>query len=221
MPAYTRWVNRRLARFFAATAYSAGASPNFVTFLSALVSFGGLAIVVFARPTPWIGIPIAVLLALGYVLDSADGQVARLGKRGSKAGEWIDHVVDSVRTPAIHLAVLIGLNSIATVNRWFLVVAIAYTLLSAGQFMSQILAEQLGGRIESTTSERGAIKSFILLPTDSGVVCWIFLLWGLPQVFAWVYLALFVLNLGHTAISMRRKYQLLVGASARRTETLG
>ncbi|OAX67752.1 hypothetical protein A5N15_01010 [Rothia kristinae] len=50
----------------------------------------------------------ALLFALGYAMDSADGQVARVTGASSPGGEWLDHVVDSVRVPAIHLTVPSG-----------------------------------------------------------------------------------------------------------------
>ncbi|TQN35774.1 CDP-alcohol phosphatidyltransferase family protein [Kocuria rosea] len=105
VPAYTRWVNRPLARYAAARAAAAGLTPNGVTALSAVLSAAGLVVLVAAPPTPATGVVVALLLAAGYVLDSADGQVARLTGTGSPAGEWLDHVVDSIRTPALHLAV--------------------------------------------------------------------------------------------------------------------
>jgi len=206
VPAYTRWINRRLARFAAASAYSIGWSANAVTATSAVFSAGGLALLVLVPPSIWSGISAAVLLAIGYVLDSADGQVARLGKRGGPAGEWLDHVVDAIRTPAIHLAVLIGLHSVPGVGTWPLCVAIGYCLVSGGQFLSQILSEQLAGSAVPASDADGVRQSLVLLPTDTGTLCWIFLLWGAPSVFIWAYAALFVLNTAHAAISMRRKY---------------
>ncbi len=210
VPAYTRWVNRRLARFAAALAFSLGWSANAVTVTSALFSAAGLALLVLIPPSLTSGIAAALLLAIGYMLDSADGQVARLGKRGGPAGEWLDHVVDAIRTPAIHLAVLIGLYAVPGVGRWPLLVAIGYCLVSSGQFLSQILSEQLAGSAVPASDSAGVTQSLVLLPTDTGTLCWIFLLWGAPTVFVWAYAALFILNTVHAALSMRRKYRRLV-----------
>jgi phosphatidylglycerophosphate synthase len=206
VPAYTRWVNRRLARFAAAAAYSAGWSPNAVTAASAALSFAALALMVAVPATAPLGVAVGVLLAAGYVLDSADGQVARLGGRGSAAGEWLDHVVDAIRTPALHLATLIGLNAVPGIGIWPLLIAIGYCLVSVGQFMSQILAEQLSGPAAPRSDASGIKQSLLLIPTDNGTLCWIFLLWGMPAIFVWVYGAMFLANTAHTAISMRRKY---------------
>lgn len=215
VPAYTRWVNRRLARFVAALAYTLGWSANAVTATSAAFSAAGLALLVLVPPSVASGIGAALLLAIGYVLDSADGQVARLSRRGGPAGEWLDHVVDAIRTPAIHLAVLVGLYAVPGIGTWPLLVAIGYCLVSSGQFLSQILSEQLAGSAVPASDSAGVKQSLLLIPVDTGTLCWIFLLWGAPPVFVWVYTALFALNVVHAAISMRRKYLHLVAHSRR------
>lgn len=207
VPAYTRWVNRRLARAIAAASATVGLSPNAVTFISAALSATGLAVMIAAGPSIWSALATAVLLAAGYVFDSADGQVARLTGRSSPAGEWLDHVVDAIRTPAIHLTVAIATLMHRPDLIWLSIVALAFTVMSVGQFMSQILAEQLVHRRGADTPEASGVrKSLMLLPTDTGTLCWSFACWMLPPLFAVVYTALFAINLVHTAASMRRKY---------------
>lgn len=223
VPAYTRWVNRRLARYAAAGAVVLRLSPNAVTAASAVLSFSGLLILLLFPPSVLSGLGAAGLLAAGYVLDSADGQVARVTGRGGPSGEWLDHVVDSVRTPAIHLVVLAGLAAYSGLPSWALLLPGFYCLLSCGQFMSQILAEQLiRQRRDSpeaqqgpgaTVSGPGPLRSFLLLPTDAGSLCWVFLLWGMPPVFYAAYGSLFLLNLVASAASMRRKHRALVSIS--------
>jgi phosphatidylglycerophosphate synthase len=205
VPAYTRWVNRRLGRYAAAAAYALHWTPNAVTALSAAFSFAAIVLLLVADPQPWVGIAVAVLLATGYLLDSADGQVARLQGSGSPAGEWLDHVVDALRAPAIHLAVLIGFWN-QQQPPWGLAVALVYCLVTVVEFMSQILAEQLAKQHSAPTPAAGLGRSFLLLPTDTGTFCWMFLVWGFPALFVVAYTAMLVMNTVHTAISMRRKY---------------
>lgn len=211
VPAYTRWVNRRLARAIAAGAASLGWGPNAVTFISAGLSAAGLAVLIAAGPSWWSALGTAVLLAAGYVFDSADGQVARLTGTSSPAGEWLDHVVDAIRTPAIHLSVSATVLLHLPQDYWWLaVVAACFSLLSTGQFMSQILAEQLvrnSGEPDAVTG--GPAKSFVMLPTDTGILCWSFITWLWPPLFAVVYSLLFLSNLIHSAASMLRKYRKL------------
>src|SRR5690554_2860599 len=96
-PPYSRWVNRRLGRWLAAAAFLARLTPDAVTAISALTTLSGLVLVALVAPTWWLGPLVAFLLLLGYALDSADGQLARLRGGGTKSGEWLDHVVDAAK----------------------------------------------------------------------------------------------------------------------------
>jgi phosphatidylglycerophosphate synthase len=216
VPAYTRWVNRRLGRLAAAAAASFGISANGVTVLSAACSAVAIVCLAFTSASAWMGISIAVLLAAGYALDSADGQVARLTGSSSPAGEWLDHVVDCVRVPAIHLAVLVGIWQAGVLPVWTMWLPLAYALTSAGHFMSQILAEQLlKGKAGNNKAPAGTLRSWLLLPTDMGTLCWVFVLWGNPQLFIAAYGALYLLQLPVFAVSVRRKYRALSSPQGR------
>ena len=103
-PAYSRFVNRPLGRVFAALAFHAGLTPNAVTAVSAACTGTGI-VLLAVRPPSWgLGIAITACLVLGYALDAADGQLARLRGGGSPAGEWLDHMVDAAKASGLHLA---------------------------------------------------------------------------------------------------------------------
>jgi len=208
VPAYMRWVNRRLARGVAAVAAAWGLTPNAVTMISAALSAAGLAVMLIVGPAWWSALLTGALLAAGFVFDSADGQVARLTGTSSAAGEWMDHVVDAIRTPAVHLTVAVAVLLHRPDLLWVGVIALLFVLVAVGQFMSQILAEQLV-RTRGSTAEpsgSGIRQSWLLLPTDTGVLCWSFVLWAVPPLFAVLYAALFAIALLHSGVSMRRKY---------------
>ena len=109
VPAYMRWVNRSGARAVAAAAAAWGWTPNFVSLVSVCLSAAGMALLVALPPAWWTGIPVGVLLAAGFLFDSADGQVSRVTHASSKTGEWIDHVADAFRSPAIHYCAAVAL----------------------------------------------------------------------------------------------------------------
>ncbi|CEA07514.1 CDP-alcohol phosphatidyltransferase [Arthrobacter saudimassiliensis] len=208
VPAYTRWINRRAARVAAAAAVRWHITPNSVTFMSAATSAVGI-LLLFLPHQRTTGPAVALLLAVGYLLDSADGQVARVLGTGSAAGEWLDHVVDAVRIPAIHLGVLGALLLLHAKASPILLLPAMYCLLSTAHFMSQILAEQLvrNAGLRPTPVERhSAARSVLMLPTDAGTLCWIFVLWGTP-LFIPSYFALFLANLVAVAASMGRKWR--------------
>ena len=195
-PAYSRFVNRRIGRVLAAASFQVGLTPNQVTAISAAFSAAAIAAMALVPPTPLSGVLIALGLLVGYAFDSADGQLARLRGGGSPAGEWLDHVVDSVKTVALHLAVLIG---------WFrfwdatgdepalLLVPTAFALVSAVFFFVQILTDQLRrahpGRAPrpADASLKAVLRSVVVAPTDYGLLCVVFVLFARPTAFAVVY----------------------------------
>jgi phosphatidylglycerophosphate synthase len=200
-PPYSRWVNRRLGRVLAAAAYRVGATPNGVTALSALFTFSALALVALVAPTPWLGIGVTLLLVIGYALDAADGQLARLLGGGSSSGEWLDHMVDVTKTCVLHAAVLVsfyrfgGLPSPA-----FLLVPLGYLTVSIVLFFGIMLVEQLrrrAGRRGDRPVSNSRLQTLVALPVDYGVLCLIFLVFGWRPAFLVVYGLLF---LAHTLV---------------------
>lgn len=194
-PAYSVYVNRRIGRYLAAAAHLAGMTPNQVTAVSAAFTTSGILLIALAPISVLTGILIWVLLALGYAWDSADGQVARLRGGGSVAGEWLDHFVDSGKVIAIHLAVLVGLYR-AGVGDGYLWVPLLFALVSGMTFFGMILNDLLkGARGIASSAARGggsALRSLILAPTDYGVLCLAFLLWGWTLGFQILYSLVFV-----------------------------
>ena len=96
---------------------------------------------------------VVVLLLLGYAVDSADGQLARLRSGGSLAGEWLDHCLDVVKVSALHLAVLISAQRFdADLGAWPQVAAFAFELVAVTGFFTFILTEQLRRRAATAPS---------------------------------------------------------------------
>jgi phosphatidylglycerophosphate synthase len=182
-PAYSRFVNRRIGRYFAALAFAWGRTPNQVTALSAVFTFSGIAIVALFQPTALLSLTVCLALVVGYALDSADGQLARLRGSGSAAGEWLDHVVDSVKTSTIHAAVLICMF------RWFdlttstpLLIPLAFGAVAVVWFFAVLLTDQLrrahssrsGTPMPTASTAAPLLRSLLVLPTDYGVLCLVF-----------------------------------------------
>lgn len=212
VPAYTRWVNRRVARLFAASFASVGASPSAVSVVSIGVTLAGLTAFLLLQPTPLLaGVAAAVLLAIGYALDSADGQLARLQGSSSLQGEWLDHTLDAVRLPAVHLTIATGF--LLADGPVLAALAAVFSVAASAGFLSQNVGGLLRDNASGGRAQVRRFQSWILLPTDPGVLCWVFALWAWPLGFAVVYLVLLGLNLAHVLLSSRRRWRELGAAS--------
>ncbi|HEY9292365.1 MAG TPA: CDP-alcohol phosphatidyltransferase family protein [Microlunatus sp.] len=178
-----------------------GLSPNGATAISATLSAGGLAILVLLPPSPIAGLLVSVLLAAGYLFDSVDGQLARLRGGGSLSGEMLDHTVDCVKTVCLHLAVLVHLFRFPPLDgNWVLLIPIAFLVVDVLSFFGLVtipLLRRVHGdqRATDPTQREHPLRRWILLPTDYGVFCWMFILLGWPLLFFLGYSAMFVVNL--------------------------
>ncbi|MEU6138424.1 CDP-alcohol phosphatidyltransferase family protein [Nocardioides sp. NPDC047086] len=204
--AYSRLVNRPAGRVVAAAAHTLGASPNQVTAVSATLSAAGLAVLALVEPHWWTGILVAVLLAAGYVLDSSDGQLARLRGGGSRSGEWLDHTIDCFKTASLHLAVLVSWYRFGPATDGWLLVPLGFEVVAVVTYFGLILMPTL--RPASPGSPVGAhenpLRKWALLPMDYGAQCWMFVLLGSGVLFQWTYLMVFVCNAAALVIALRK-----------------
>lgn len=215
VPAYLRWVNRGFGRRAAALAYTMGMTPNGVTLASAIFSFTGIALIALGRPIFAVAILSVLLLLLGYALDSADGQLARLLRTGSASGEWLDHVVDAVRLPAFHYGVAIGLFRRDDGELWMVAVALAFALLASTWFIGQLLAEKLGqGGSPGPGSNAPRWVSFAKLPYDVATSFLSILLLPWIWLFIGFYGFLFLITFLVATVSLNRKYIWLLRGAA-------
>jgi len=220
--AYSVFVNRGLGRLAAAAAHQLGLTPNAVTAVSAAFSLAGILVIALVGG-PWAALA-APLLATGYVLDSADGQLARLRHGGSLSGEWLDHMVDSVKITALHLAVAVHVFRHTDLSAGWLAVPLAYTVVGVAAFFAQLLNEQLqrnfwlqaGGRTDTQTPTSSAVMLFAKLPHDYGVLCWSFVLLMWPTTFATVYAFLMSFNAAYLAAAVFKWYAQMRDLDSRR-----
>ncbi|WP_035874506.1 CDP-alcohol phosphatidyltransferase family protein [Cryobacterium sp. MLB-32] len=211
-PAYSIYVNRKVGRYLAAGAYRLGLTPNMVTIVSAAFTFGGIALLALGQPSWPVGISVWLLLALGYAFDSADGQVARLRGGGSPSGEWLDHVVDSIKISSLHLAVLItAFTHFDLPNPGWLLVPIGFTVVGAVSFFAMILNDLLKAkhpRAQPPAGRRSTVwRSLLGAPTDYGVLCVAFILLGAPGIFLGVYTLLFIAHSGYLVLALGKWFR--------------
>ncbi|HEX2577165.1 MAG TPA: CDP-alcohol phosphatidyltransferase family protein [Aquihabitans sp.] len=217
VPAYLRYVNRRVGGWLAALGHGLGLTPNHLTAISAACSAVGIAAIGLVDPSIATGVLVALVLLLGYAFDSADGQLSRVRGGGGPSGEWLDHVVDMAKTGSLHAAVAVGLHRFAGFESeaWALV-PLAFGVVNVTFFFGMLLRDQLGGRPPrpDRPTSRGPgspLRSFLLLPMDYGVLCATFVLLGAPRAFLVAYGALLLAMVGFTAQSFVKAYRSLVG----------
>lgn len=205
-PGYSRWVNRPIGRVLAASAYRLGMTPNQVTGVSALFTYSGIALLALVAPSTPMSLLVALLLLVGYALDSADGQLARLTRMGRPSGEWLDHTIDMGKLCLLHGAVAVSWFRWGVPGRdvgaWAVAVPLAFLTVSVVSFFGWLLAELLkrvaragAGPAPAAggTPPAPALRSLLRLPSDYGLQALTFV-WFATWLFPMTYAALLVAN---------------------------
>lgn len=214
-PVYSRYVNRPFGRVFAAAAFRLGLTPNFVSIASSLVTFVGILGIALMRPTMTLAVIVATCLIVGYAMDSADGQLARLRGGGTPAGEWLDHMLDAAKLSSLHLAVLIGAFRFWNLHglAWLLV-PIGFTIVQAVLFFGMTLTDQLRRRQPNVTrkpTSPSLMRSLLVVPTDYGLLCVLFLFLSHTTVFFVLYTVIFAGTTGYLLLAAAKWFNELRG----------
>src|SRR4029079_11476306 len=94
---WNRYVARPLAAVVVAPLAHTRVSPNQVTFATLIVFLAGAAVMAFI-PGWGALVGSAAIIELSYVLDCADGQLARLKGTSSPVGAHLDFLLDDLKT---------------------------------------------------------------------------------------------------------------------------
>jgi phosphatidylglycerophosphate synthase len=193
---YTRYVNRNAAIPITWLFWKVGVSPNTVSLLSFLSTHAAFVVlIVFGASIP-ASIAAYLLLVLGYILDSCDGQLARVTGRTSPLGGWIDHSIDMVKLLNFNMVLgyLALSHAIATeLPLWPVFLAVFLNLLSqpAHFFVITLKVELLGDTTKDqfgTGSRGGRLSRFVLNASDYGAFMLLVLLLPWQDAFVPVYL---------------------------------
>ena len=212
-PLYSRVINRPAGRVLAAVAHRVGMTPDQVTVLSACCTYLAVVLIAVWAPSVVAAVLTSLLLMVGYALDSADGQLARLRHGGSRAGEWLDHVADVIKLSTIHAAIAISLFRFSLddlAGPAVLLVPLAFGAVQNIHFFSYILTYQLryhgGTPLASGEGRPGLTKAVLSAPTDYGLMCFVLMLRSAPVVFMWVYGLMLVGYTLYVALALPRWY---------------
>ena len=83
-------------------------TPNQVTFASAVIAAGACAMVAALPGWTWLVVA-AVVFEFSFVLDCADGQLARLRKQASPVGHLLDFLMDELKAMLLYGCVAVRL----------------------------------------------------------------------------------------------------------------
>jgi phosphatidylglycerophosphate synthase len=193
-PPYSLYINRPLGRVLAAVAFKLRLTPDQVTYISAAFTFAGIAVIALGPATVPAGVLISMLLVLGYALDAADGQLARLRGGGSLVGEWLDHMIDSAKIACLHLAVLVCFwRTYDLPHPAWLLVPMIFCAAACVHFFGMILVDLVARAERAKTGSPAPVlaasrwKTTLKMPTDYGVLCLAFALLGWHLAFFVVY----------------------------------
>jgi hypothetical protein len=103
---FTEWIARPPAALVVYLLRSTPITPNQVTFLSAFIAAGACAVLILCLG--WIPLVIgAALFEFSFVLDCADGMLARLRKLASPLGHLLDFLMDELKAMLLYGAVAV------------------------------------------------------------------------------------------------------------------
>lgn len=207
-PLYSRLVNRPVGRYIAAWAASVGLTPNAISLISASFSFTAIALIALVKPSLLLAIAITVLLVVGYAFDSADGQVARLTGASSPLGEWLDHMIDCAKVASLHAALTWSVLRHSGLGEEWVLLPLGFGIVAGVMFFGMILTDQLRRqqgipKAAAAPGRRDLLRAIAVLPTDYGLLCLSFLLFGAPAVFFGWYGLLLLANAALLAVAAR------------------
>jgi hypothetical protein len=126
---FTEWICRPPAALVVFLVRGTPITPNQITFLSAVVCAAACALFVL-----WLGpagaLVAALVFELSFVLDCADGQLARVRQRASVLGHLLDFLMDEIKAFLVYAAIAARLWR-ETGNDGFLLVGLAGTVVLA------------------------------------------------------------------------------------------
>jgi len=108
-------------------------TPNQVTIASALLGFAAAACFATGK---WIWLFTgAIILQLSFVLDCADGQLARLKRMTTERGAWLDITTDVLKVFAIYFGISLGAVRMEGRGLFLAYGFVAYFLSVSGMFL--------------------------------------------------------------------------------------
>jgi len=155
---FARNFSAKLANRFVSLVGDTSITPNQVTLFALLVALVASYLMFTMEPIPLIvG---SILLQIAFILDCADGQLARFRGVGSAIGGWLDQVADRIREFFLVLALIWGYYLVTDdVTIWPLGFA-AFFLLFMLEYYSQMNCQIPDPVKDESESDLGSEEDF-------------------------------------------------------------
>ena len=129
--------------------------PNAVTIAAAASVLFASYLIAFAGHSPLVRASTAILLAIGLVLDTADGRLARLQGTASEFGRFLDAMLDEFCDLTLHLAIAWSLFARNHAPIW-LVVGACYAI---GKYLFMFASRLVDERTERSKEHESQVES--------------------------------------------------------------
>jgi phosphatidylglycerophosphate synthase len=146
-----------LARWLARALQDTPIRPNHLTLAACGFMLAAAACVVLGTSSTPMHIAAALALALGLVLDTADGHLARLQNTASASGRWLDALLDELSDMTLHASIGWAMTARAS-NAGWLLAAFAY---AAGKYLFTVarVESDIAHGIESRAPSASVLAS--------------------------------------------------------------
>ena len=188
---YHKYVLQPFIKITTFLAYTMNLTPNFLTTLSFIIILMGMAVLLWSPYSLTVKIMSMLFLQLGFIIDCADGHLARIQKRTSLFGAFFDPFIDRVNNFVIFT--VYGVLWFAAHPAYLNYAAIILYVAASSSYIFFTLAMLIQGYV--FTDHRGAmqrmgknlIENIIKLPYQFMNMGVHFLLLSLGYIFSCVY----------------------------------
>ena len=137
---WTEWISRPPAALLLVLLEQTRLTPNQVSFLAIGTAAGGAVLLVAWRD--WAGLLCAgLVLQLAYVVDCADGQLARLTGRASPVGALLDFTLDELKAFLVLAAAAVRLWLETGSDRYLLIGLLGLLAASSGITLTSFMRQ--------------------------------------------------------------------------------
>jgi phosphatidylglycerophosphate synthase len=213
---FTEWIARPPAAVVVYLLARTRITPNQVTFLSAVVAAAAAAMLALLPGYAWL-VAAAAVFELSFVLDCADGMLARLRKIASPLGHLLDFLMDELKAMFVFGCVAIRLWQDTRDERMLLVGLGGLFCLAAGLSLTSFMRRpeygakpptedgqpaQVGGRRGPIGAALGALEWAARVVVHYPQYIWICALANRIDIYFWAYAGVNVLYLGMSMLQI-------------------